>query len=76
MVPELERIAVSFRPSVVATASRAFGNQACADVVAEAEPPAEAQNISAPEQDGFPAAGMVGIGSYSVLVLSRDNSGK
>jgi len=51
--------------------SRAFGNQACSDVVAGAEPPAEAQNTSAPERDGFPAAGMISVGPYSVLIFLR-----
>ncbi len=76
MVPELERIAVSSRPSVVATASRAFGDQACSDVVAGAEPLAEAQNRNAPERDGFPAAGTISIGPYSVLIFSQDKPGK
>jgi hypothetical protein len=54
--------------------SRAFGNQACSDVVAGAEPPAAAQSTNAPERDGFPAAGMIGIGPYSVLIFSQDNN--
>jgi hypothetical protein len=45
-------------------------------VVAEAQPPAEAPNTSVPERDGFPAAGTVGIGPYSVLIFSQDKPGK
>ena len=56
--------------------SRAFGNQSCSDVAAEAEPPAETQNTDAPERDGFPAAGMISIGPYSVLIFSQDKPGK
>ena len=58
--------------------SRAFGNRACSDVVAAAEPPAvaeppdAAQNASAAKRDGFPAAGMISIGPYSVLIFSQD----
>ena len=47
--------------------SRAFGNQACSDVVAEAEPPAAGQKPAPRQRDGFPAAGMISIGPYSVL---------
>ena len=53
--------------------SRAFGNQACSDVAAAAEPPAEAPNTDAP-RDGFPAAGTISIGPYSVLIFSQDDS--
>ena len=52
--------------------SRAFGNQACADVVAGAERTDESHGTSAVGQDGFPAAGTIAIGPYSVLVLSQD----
>jgi hypothetical protein len=45
-------------------------------VVAEAEPPAEAQNTNAPERDGFPAAGAISIGPYSVLMFSQDKPDK
>ena len=55
--------------------SRAFGNQACSDVVAGKEqhddPPVE----NAIERDGFPAAGTINIGAYSVLVFSQDQPG-
>ena len=54
--------------------SRAFGNQACPDVVAEAKPPAEAQTANAPERDGFPAAGSISIGPYTVLIFSQDKN--
>ena len=54
--------------------SRAFGNRACSDVVAAAEPPATAQNADAPQRDGFPAAGKIAIGPYSVLIFSQDNN--
>ena len=56
--------------------SRAFGNQACSDVVAGAEPPAEAENTTAPQRDGFPAEGTINIGPYSVLVFSQDKPQK
>ena len=53
--------------------SSAFGNQACADVLADTEQgdePADADDI---ERDGFPAVGTISIGSYSVLVFSQDS---
>ena len=52
--------------------SRAFGNQACSDVVAAAERRDESQATIAAEQDGFPAVGTITIGPYSVLVFSQD----
>ena len=52
--------------------SRAFGNQACSDVVAGSERRDEPQDPSAGERDGFPAAGTISIGPYSVLVFSQD----
>ena len=52
--------------------SRAFGNQACSDVVAEAERSDQPQDANAAERDGFPAAGTISIGPYSVLVFSQD----
>jgi 1,4-alpha-glucan branching enzyme len=54
--------------------SRAFGNQACADVVTEAKPSAEGENPTAAERDGLPAAGTISIGPYSVLVFSQDKN--
>jgi len=53
--------------------SRAFGNQACSDVVAEARRSDGPQDAGAVMRDGFPAAGTIHIGPYSVLVLSQDN---
>jgi 1,4-alpha-glucan branching enzyme len=52
--------------------SRAFGNQACTDVVAAAERPGEPPHPVAARRDGFPAAATVSIGPYSVLVFSQD----
>lgn len=52
--------------------SRAFGNQACSDVVAEVEPSVPSKDMVAPKRDGFPAAGTIQIGPYSVLVFSQD----
>jgi 1,4-alpha-glucan branching enzyme len=54
--------------------SRAFGNQACSDVVAGAKRSDGPQDASAVERDGFPAAGTINIGPYSVLVLSQNNN--
>ena len=52
--------------------SRAFGNQACSDVMAKAELHDEPQGPVAVKQDGFPATGTIAIGPYSVLVFSQD----
>jgi hypothetical protein len=52
--------------------SRPFGDRACSDVVAGAEPPVAAHSVNAPQRDGFPAAGMTAIGPYRVLVCSQD----
>lgn len=52
--------------------SRGFGNQPCSDVVAGTEQRDEPQDPSAAERDGFPAAGTISIGPYSVLVFSQD----
>lgn len=52
--------------------SRAFGNQACPDVVAAIERRHESQDAGAAERDGFPATGTIAIGPYSVLVFSQD----
>ncbi len=52
--------------------SRAFGNQACSDVVAGTEHQEDPQNGTHIERDGFPAVGTIRIGSYSVLVFSQD----
>ena len=41
--------------------SRGFGNQACSDVVVGME-----------QRDGFPTAGTISIGPYSVLIFSQD----
>ena len=56
--------------------SRGFGNQACSDVVAGTEPCDEPKNPNAAERDGFPAAGTISIGPYSVLVFSQDKPPK
>ena len=56
--------------------SRAFGNQACTDVVAGAEGSNESHGTAAVAQDGFPAVGTIAIGPYSVLILSQDKPGK
>ena len=53
--------------------SRAFGNQACSDVIADAEQRDDPPDANAIERDGFPAAGTISIGSYSVLVFSQDS---
>ena len=69
---------VAFRvwaPHADAVCSRAFGNQACVDAVAGAEPRDEARNTNAAERDGFPIAGTIGIGAYSVLIFSQDKPG-
>ena len=52
--------------------SRAFANQACSDVVAGTERREDSPDANAIERDGFPAAGTISIGSYSVLVFSQD----
>ena len=52
--------------------SRAFGNQACSDVVAGAERSDGPQDANAAKRDGFPAAGTISIGPYSVLIFSQD----
>jgi 1,4-alpha-glucan branching enzyme len=52
--------------------SRAFGNQACSDVVAAEESCGESQPPSAAPRDGFPAVGTISIGPYTVLVFSQD----
>jgi 1,4-alpha-glucan branching enzyme len=52
--------------------SRAFGNQACSDVVAGAERPGGSNGATAVEQDGFHATGTIAIGPYSVLIFSQD----
>ena len=53
--------------------SRAFGNQACSDVVAGAEQGGDPPDANGSERDGFPAVGTISIGSYSVLVFSQDS---
>ena len=52
--------------------SRAFGNQACSDVVAGTERRDGPRGTIAVEQDGFPATGTIAIGPYSVLIFSQD----
>ena len=52
--------------------SRAFGNQACSDVVAAAERSDQSQDAGTAPRDGFPAVGTINIGPYSVLVFSQD----
>jgi 1,4-alpha-glucan branching enzyme len=52
--------------------SRGFGNQACSDVVAGAEQSDGPQDAVTANRDGFPAAGTINIGPYSVLVFSQD----
>lgn len=56
--------------------SRAFGNQTCSDVVADAKSSGETQAPNDAPRDGFPASGTVNIGPYSVLILSQDKSGQ
>jgi 1,4-alpha-glucan branching enzyme len=56
--------------------SRAFGNQACSDVVAGAEKRGEPQDAGADKRDGFPAAGTINIGPYSVLIFSQGRPGE
>ena len=53
--------------------SRAFANQACSDVVAGTERREDSPDANAIERDGFPAAGTISIGAYSVLVFSQDS---
>ena len=52
--------------------SRGFSNQACSDVVAGTEGSEKSRNPNAVERDGFPAAGTINIGPYSVLLFSQD----
>ena len=52
--------------------SRAFGNQAGTDVVAASERRSESHAQSVVAYDGFPAAGSLAIGPYSVLIFSQD----
>ncbi|MBC8116842.1 MAG: alpha amylase C-terminal domain-containing protein [Candidatus Saccharimonas sp.] len=49
-----------------------FANQICSDVVAGTERRDDPPDANAIERDGFPAAGTISIGSYSVLVFSQD----
>jgi 1,4-alpha-glucan branching enzyme len=58
--------------SDASTYSRAFGNQACSDVVAGAERSDEAHGTIEVKHDGLPAVGTIAIGPYSVLVFSQD----
>ena len=55
--------------------SRAFGNQACTDVIAEATGSDQDPGANAEARDGFPAAGTINIGPYSVLVFSQNRLG-
>ena len=55
--------------------SRAFGNQACSDAVAEIPSGGQPQDPNNTPRDGFPASGTVNIGPYSVLVFSQDKPG-
>jgi 1,4-alpha-glucan branching enzyme len=52
--------------------SPGFGNQPSSDVVAAVEQVEGQQGAGAAERDGFPAAGTISIGSYTVLVYSQD----
>jgi 1,4-alpha-glucan branching enzyme len=52
--------------------SRAFGNQASSDVVAEAARSDGPQGANTAPRDGFPAVGTIAIGPYTVLVFSQD----
>jgi 1,4-alpha-glucan branching enzyme len=52
--------------------SRGFGNQACSDVITQTEQPDKAQPATNTLRDGFPAAGTISIGPYSVLIFSQD----
>jgi len=60
--------------------SRAFANQSCSDVNVGVElgdaphDPGASQAASAGKRDGFPVAGAINIGSYSVLIFSQDKS--
>jgi 1,4-alpha-glucan branching enzyme len=56
--------------------SRAFGNHACSDVVAGAKKGDKSQDANAAGRDGFPAAGAISIGPYSVLIFSQDKPAK
>ena len=53
--------------------SRAFGNQACSDVMTGVEQRAGQPGATKSQRDGFPASGTISIGPYSVLVFSQDN---
>ena len=52
--------------------SSAFANQACSDVVIDSGHGNHSDGANDIERDGFPAAGTISIGSYSVLVFSQD----
>jgi hypothetical protein len=54
--------------------SRAFGNQACADVVAGPLQNASPNGTAAVARDGLPAMGTIAIGPYSVLVFSQETT--
>lgn len=54
--------------------SRGFGNHASTDVEAGVVAHDGPRNPSAIERDGFPAAGTINIGPYSVLIYSQDKS--
>jgi 1,4-alpha-glucan branching enzyme len=54
--------------------SRAFGNQACSDVVAGPLQDESPNGTNAVARDGLPAAGTIAIGPYSVLVFSQDTT--
>lgn len=52
--------------------SLAFGNQSCSDAIAEATGSKQPLGANTVQRDGFPAAGTISIGPYSVLVFSQD----
>ena len=52
--------------------SRAFGNQASSDAIAQVTGSDQPQGANAWLRDGFPAVATINIGPYSVLVFSQD----
>lgn len=52
--------------------SKAFANQACSDVNAVTDQTDDPTILASGARDGFPAAGIVNIGSYSALLFSQD----
>lgn len=54
--------------------SRGFSNQACTDVIAAAQSSNLPQAPNFTLRDGFPAAGTINIGPYTVLIFSQDQT--